>query len=82
MSEHIGFQKPHISYFEYVFSHIPSTPKEKILVIGDSLSSDIAGGNNAGIDSCWLNMSGMKNDTNTIPTYEISGLRELYGLVN
>ena len=77
VSELVGYQKPHISYFEYVFSHIQQTEKSKILIIGDSLTADIAGGNNAGIDSCWFNASGMKNNTNIIPVYEIKKLNEL-----
>lgn len=77
VSEFIGFQKPHKKYFEYVFSHIPQVEKEQILIIGDSLSADIAGGNNAGIDSCWLNESGEINSSNIIPTYKIRKLHEL-----
>ncbi|NLZ45982.1 MAG: noncanonical pyrimidine nucleotidase, YjjG family [Clostridiales bacterium] len=77
VSEHIGFQKPHISYFDYVFEHIPKVSKDRILIIGDSLSADIAGGNNAGIDSCWLNLSKTTNQTNIAPTFEISSLYEL-----
>ena len=77
VSEFVGFQKPHRLYFEYVFSSIPQVGKDKILIIGDSLSSDIAGGHNAGIDSCWLNISGKTNNTNIIPSYEISSLGEL-----
>lgn len=77
VSEFVGFAKPHISYFDYVFNHIHKVDKENILIIGDSLAADIAGGNNAGIDSCWLNSTGAKNETDILPTYEISALREL-----
>ena len=77
VSEFIGFQKPHIEYFNYVFSHIPKIEKSKILIVGDSLSNDIAGGNNAGIDSCWYNKAGEINNTGIIPTYEINNLCEL-----
>jgi 2-haloacid dehalogenase len=77
VSEFIGFQKPHTKYFEYVFSHISQVEKNRFLIIGDSLSADIAGGNNAGIDSCWFNKSGDINSTKIIPTYEISNLNEL-----
>ena len=77
VSEFVGYQKPDIKYFEYVFSHIPKIPKDKILIIGDSLSADIAGGNKAGIDSCWFNEQGMANDTGIMPTYEIRKLEEL-----
>jgi 2-haloacid dehalogenase len=82
VSEFVGFQKPHIKYFEYVFSHIPQIKKDRLLIIGDSLSADIAGGNNAGIDSCWFNKSGDINSTNIIPTYEINKLNELKKYIN
>ncbi|GHU71632.1 noncanonical pyrimidine nucleotidase, YjjG family protein [Spirochaetia bacterium] len=82
VSEFIGFQKPHIKYFEYVFSHIPQIENDRFLIIGDSLSADIAGGNNAGIDSCWFNKSGDINSTNIIPTYEINKLNELDKYIN
>jgi 2-haloacid dehalogenase len=77
VSEFIGFQKPQTQYFDYIFSHIPQIEKDRFLIIGDSLSADIAGGNNAGIDSCWFNKSGNKNSTNIMPTYEIRKLNEL-----
>ena len=82
VSEFIGFQKPHSQYFEYVFSHIPHIEKDRFLIIGDSLSADIAGGNNAGIDSCWFNKSGDINSTNILPTYEINKLNELNKYIN
>lgn len=77
VSEFVGFQKPHISYFEYVFSHIPQVGKDKILIIGDSLSADIQGGHNAGIDSCWFNEINKENNTGIKPTYEIQHLSEM-----
>jgi len=77
VSEFVGYQKPDTQYFEYVFSHIPNLPKEKILIIGDSLTADIVGGHNAGIDSCWFNEHRQTNDTNIQPTYEINKLSEL-----
>jgi 2-haloacid dehalogenase len=82
VSEHIGYQKPHALYFEYVLSHIPQADKNNILIIGDSLSADIAGGNNAGIDSCWFNKSGDINNTDIIPVYEIGKLSELNEYIN
>ena len=77
ISEAIGFQKPHALYFQHVFSNIPHFDKSKTLIVGDSLSADIAGGINAGIDSCWFNRFEMSNDTGIIPTYEIRDLSEL-----
>ena len=82
VSEHIGFQKPHPSYFEYVFTSIKGIDKTKTLIIGDSLSADIAGGNTAGLDSCWLNLARQKNNTDIIPTYEIFALSELHDFVD
>jgi len=82
VSEFVGFQKPQIEYFEYVLSHISYKGKEKILIIGDSLTADILGGINSGIDSCWLNISGAENNTGIRPTYEIKKLAELEGFVD
>jgi 2-haloacid dehalogenase len=82
VSEFIGFQKPHVLYFEYVFTHIPQVEKSRILIIGDSISADIAGGNNTGIDSCWFNKSGEINNTEIKPTYEIRKLSELNKYIN
>ena len=82
VSEFVGSQKPHASYFNYVFSHIPAMDKDKTLIVGDSLSADIAGGNNSGIDSCWLNSSGIENKTDIVPTYEIAALYELRKFIN
>jgi len=77
ISEHVGFNKPQIEYFNYVFASIPDFIKEKSLIIGDSLSADIKGGINAGIDTCWFNRYGQKNPTDLKPTYEIRNLREI-----
>ncbi len=55
ISEEIGFDKPKKEYFDYVCDHIPEKDKSKILVIGDSLSSDIAGAVSYGLDCCWVN---------------------------
>ena len=77
VSSFVGFQKPEKEYFDYVFSHIPQISKDKILIIGDSLTADIAGGNMAGIDTCWYNESGIENGTGIEPTYEIKHLSEV-----
>ena len=77
VSEFVGHQKPHLAYFEYVFEHIPQIEKSKILIVGDSLSADIQGGVNAGIDSCWYNSNNIENITGIKPTYEIHKLSEI-----
>lgn len=78
ISEEIGFNKPSAEYFDYVFSHIEEKDKSKVLVIGDSLSSDIAGAVNYGIDSCWLNKGEKQKNS---ATYEISNITELLNIL-
>ena len=50
-------------------------------MVGDSLTSDIQGGANAGLDTCWFNPNHTENPGKVIPTYEIASLEELYPLV-
>ena len=77
VSEVVGHKKPSREYFDHVLARIPPVKKDKILMVGDSLTADVAGGNGAGIDSCWFNLRSIKNQTNIAPTYEIRKLREL-----
>jgi len=77
ISELIGFQKPDVRYFEHVFLNIPNVEKEKVLVVGDSLTADIKGGINAGLDTCWFNEKKADNSSGILPTYEINKLSEL-----
>ncbi|WP_338752708.1 YjjG family noncanonical pyrimidine nucleotidase [Bacillus sp. FJAT-52991] len=78
VSEDTGFQKPMKEYFDYVFARIPNFSLDKGLIIGDSLSADIKGGELAGIDTCWFNPKMKPNDTDIVPTYQIQQLDELY----
>lgn len=80
VSEDIGYQKPQIEYFDYVLEHIDGDKKE-MLVIGDSLHSDILGANKVGIDSCWYNPENLINDSAANPTYEIACLEDLWNLL-
>ena len=81
VSECIGYEKPNKFYFDYVFSHIPGITKENCLLIGDSLTSDMQGGINAGIPVCWYN-PGRQKVPGTLPLdYVISDLLELPPLV-
>lgn len=82
VSEDAGYQKPMKEYFDYVFARIPNFSIDQGLIIGDSLSADIKGGQLAGIDTCWFNPGMKMNDTNIIPTYEINKLNELYRILN
>ena len=60
ISDVIGHQKPSVKYFEAVAKNIKDFDKSCALIIGDSLSSDIKGGLNFGIDTCWYNPKGAK----------------------
>lgn len=76
ISEEMGVAKPDPLFFDLVFSELNINNKREVLIIGDSLSSDIAGGCNYGIDTCWFNPE--KKNSNDIckPTYEIHALSE------
>jgi 2-haloacid dehalogenase len=82
VSESTGFQKPMKEYFNYCFERIPQIDLNQTIIIGDSLSSDILGGNNAGIDTCWFNPEEVKLDMEVKVNYEIKALSELYPIVN
>ena len=75
VSEDAGHQKPEKEYFEYAMANSPEKDKSKILVIGDSMSSDILGGINFGVDTCWLNPKG--NAEQYITTYEIANIMQI-----
>ena len=81
VSEEVGYPKPQIEYFNYCFKHIDGFDKSKTLIIGDSLTSDIQGGVNAGIDTCWFNPWRSANKSNLTPTYEIADLRKILEIV-
>jgi 2-haloacid dehalogenase len=77
VSEDTGYQKPMKEFFDYVFARIPHFEVKQALIIGDSLSADIKGGELAGLDTCWFNPKMKKNYTKISPTYEINKLKEL-----
>ncbi|WP_090633772.1 YjjG family noncanonical pyrimidine nucleotidase [Neobacillus massiliamazoniensis] len=81
VSEDTGFQKPMKEFFDYVFARIPNFSAEQALIIGDSLSADIKGGQLAGLDTCWFNPEMKPNKTKLIPTYQIQKLEELYRIL-
>ena len=81
ISEEVGYEKPSIHFFERVIAKAGIDDVSQAVIIGDSLTSDIQGGVNAGIDTCWYNPKGEINDTNLIPTYMIKNLHELCGIV-
>jgi 2-haloacid dehalogenase len=81
VSEDTGYQKPMKEFFDHVFARVPDFAVEQGLIIGDSLTADIKGGQLAGLDTCWFNPWGKPNDTGIVPTYEVQTLDELYRIL-
>ncbi len=81
ISEDVGAEKPNKEYFDYVFEKLGITDKKEVLIIGDSLTSDMQGGYLAGIDTCWFNPSNKTNTLDIPVTYEIDNLGKLSEIV-
>ncbi len=80
ISEDVGVAKPDVEFFEHAFKKMSHARKDSVVVVGDSLSSDIQGGRNFGVDTCWFNPAGRPNNSGITPTYEIAELKELPGI--
>ena len=80
ISEEMGVIKPLPAFFDRSLRDF-EVKKSECLMIGDSLSSDIRGASLSGIDSCWLNGRGAKNNLGIAPTYEVKSLKELLTIV-
>ena len=77
ISEQLQTQKPDALFYEKIGQQIAGFSKEKTLMIGDSLTADIQGGNNAGIDTVWYNPQHLENTTQLHPTYEVHSYKDL-----
>ena len=82
ISEEVGYEKPSEKFFEAVFEEIGIKPSEESfknekLIIGDSLTSDIKGGNNCGIKTCWYNPNHAGNESELRIDYEIDNIQQL-----
>ena len=81
ISEELGYEKPNKGFFDAVIKETGITDLSEALVIGDSLTSDIKGGNDYGIDTCWYNPTGKAKKIPEHTTYEIRDLHEIYELI-
>ena len=79
ISEKVGYNKPSIHFFEYCLNNIKDLERDKVLMVGDSLSSDIQGAINANIDSCYCNFNNNRDISNA--TYTIYDISELLNIV-
>lgn len=81
ISDEVGIDKPNTEFFNFVLAHIVEKDKRKIMIVGDSLTSDIRGGNNAGIICCWYNPKFEKAKNGYNIDYTISNLGEVYNII-
>ena len=77
ISEQLHTQKPDAEFYEKIGIRIPNFDKKYALMIGDSLSADIQGGENAGIDTVWYNPQHIENTTQLHPTHEVHSYKDL-----
>lgn len=82
ISEEIGTPKPQRGFFDYCLERIIEQDKTRILIVGDSLTSDIKGGVQAGIATCWFNAGGEANTSEYCPDYEIEDLHQIFAIIN
>lgn len=88
ISDDVGVPKPKKEFFEACFKEIFGTAQpnpedlKHVLIIGDSLTSDIQGGINAGIDTCWYRNPGEENPDNIPVTYEITNLHQILDILH
>ena len=81
ISETLGYQKPRKEFLDIVLGKIPEKDTSKILVVGDSLTSDIKGAMNAGLESVWLNLKKAELPQEYTPDYVIEDIRDFRGIV-
>ena len=82
ISEQVGFDKPRPEFFQHVFERIPPFAKDEMLIVGDSLTSDMRGGNAAGIKCCWYNPQHAENDAGVRIDFETDDLRRVEDIVS
>ena len=81
VSSEVGATKPRPAIFDAAFEQLGHPDKGSTVMVGDSLTSDIAGGTRYGIDTCWYNPHGKPLAPDSAPTHQIGALSELLDLV-
>ncbi len=82
ISEEVGSPKPDKEFFEYCLAHVEEQDRNRILLVGDSLTSDIKGANNVGIKACWYNPKEENRVDGYSIDYEIIDLHQIYEVLN
>lgn len=81
ISEQVGVAKPHPRIFDYALEQAGNPDRSRVLMVGDTAASDILGGMNAGLSTCWLNAHHQELPEGIEPTYTVTSLRELEQLL-
>lgn len=81
ISEEIGISKPDQKIFVHTLAKLGHEEVKDVLMIGDSLTSDIKGGEDFGVDTCWFNPEGKENHTSISPTFEIRKLMDILNIL-
>ncbi len=81
ISEEVGYEKPDVRFFEHVWANIGAYKTDEVMIVGDSLTSDMQGGNNAGIVCCWYNPKKMQNIMKLKIDYEIEDLNNILDIL-
>lgn len=81
ISEQIGVAKPHPKIFDYALAQAGNPARERVLMVGDTAESDILGGMNAGLSTCWLNAHLRALPDGVTPTWTVTSLGELEQLL-
>lgn len=77
ISEQVGIAKPHRAIFDHALSLMGDPARDQVLMVGDNPDSDILGGMNSGLDTCWANFDGRAVLESLTPTYQVASLAEL-----
>jgi len=81
ISEQVNIAKPHTGIFDHALNLMGNPARECVLMVGDNPDSDILGGINAGLDTCWLNASNKPVPKGITPHYQVASLFELQNLL-
>lgn len=81
ISDKIGYEKPSVEFFDAVQKEIGQFNSDEVMIIGDSLTSDICGGNNVGILCCWYNPMNHENNTSYKIDYVIKDIAEILNII-
>ena len=81
VSEDVGIPKPAKEFFDYCFENINNPPKEDVILIGDSITADILGGINYGMDTIWFNKNNEPLPENINPNYTVNTLEEIKNIL-